>query len=253
VSDLAISGNDKIATFSRACWTIANRAMTYNVCAPLLAVSLMKQSGLSNVSAYRICCNDTSVNGGPVMSRHRSVTVMWPQTEVLARDTPRHLHSYASYDYIKSVAGTVTNLFSPDIVTQLNNTFKNASYRKAMITGFSTAGIRCTQVNIDTNKTSVDMNLLSLVHEGVLSKHPTLPSLQNTLTIRELSVLLFAFTGKSHGGNMNISDYLFGAKTNVVASFLGMNFDDLSQLGRLDYFKRRDVGATLYTHRLCFF
>jgi hypothetical protein len=217
--------------YQRAAWTLDNRALGVLGSEALLSYSMHKRSKIDYATCKAICGHRAAADGGPVISGQHTVTVLQPRTRVEISDKPI-VNSYASGDYVATVAERIGPSMPPEIVSGVKSIFARASHLKSMTTGYVVDSFKRRVYDVSSSVSHVTTSMLRGINKGVLARHPTLPSLANLLNKNELQMLVRILTGKTYTAGMTVKEWLFGSETWVVMCKLGNAFDDMAQFAR---------------------
>jgi len=253
VSKLQLAGYNEFAIFSRYCWTIDNRAICDGFSSRLFSYSLFSKTNVSYGTARSICAKKTSVDGSPVSTNSLAATVLHPRITLRFGDRPAGLHKHASTDYVNTMAKELKSIVQRDILGDVVSLMARASYSKSLLMGYENDLLMTTSVQILPMYLEVDNSYIIGVHKGILSKHPTLPSLKGLLSFSELDELSAVYLGVRFSGTMSVEEWFFGHKTLVTNATLGINYDDASQMGQYMYMRHFRRSANLRDKRKCFF
>lgn len=253
VNKLRLAGYDTFAIFYRYGWTIDNRAMLDGVFSILFTYSLFARTGIAYNTCNQICAHQISVNGGPVSCDRMVTRIVSPRVKLIFGEKPKGLQSYASSDYVSTLANVLKSVVNTEIISNVKEIMSTASYSKSLMSGYENLDLQHSTIELTNLKIELDSNLLKRVHKGILSLHPTLPSLKGLLTHRQLDDLAMVYLGKRFEGKMSVEEWFFGHKTLPVRCQLGINFDDACQMGQYLFYNNFRVGINITSERLLFF
>lgn len=235
VNEVRLAGTDLPSIFQRYAWTLDNRGTQDSTASQFMPYSLHKRSSIDLRVCIDLCKHKVAVNGGPVNSLSGSILVLLPRTVTQLSKMKSGTPSYASDQYIDIHIPLLESSLGQSGINSLKGTFKMASYKKGLISGYTPGRIAHTNIETFQYSSYFDLTRLANLNVGILAKHPTLPSLKSMLNFKQLDFLANLFTGKRYAGELPIEQYLFGPESGVVNSEIGQCFDDLCQIGNLAY------------------
>jgi len=237
VKKLRLVETDVPSLFQRYSWTMDNRARTNGVAALLLSRCLSSRCKISVSSARSICNHTMAINGGPVTPFGKTVSILNPHTKILTTQMEHDWPSHATDAYLQQFDKLFNEQLNNRERATVHSAFKTASYSQSIINGYEADYTSYSVVDIAPTEMIYDRELIKKIHKGIVSQHPTLPSLKGILDNRQLRLLSFFMLEKSYEGGMSLDEWLFGTKPVPIVTTLGINFDDACQLGAYPYFK----------------
>jgi len=252
VNHLKLADFDIPGVYQRMCWTADNRAQTEGVMERLVSRSLEKRSGLDYWTSRHITGHRAVVNGGPCLPNANVVTILLPETEPIRQPISENAKAYATEDYLSQFKEKFESLVGNPVMQTLHTVFKEASYSKGTTTGYVSKYMRRIvrpiaghHININFLKDKVKANT------PITSKHPTLPSLKNSLSYKEMQILTSFLVGESYTGHIPVKEWLFGNECTPIACDLCHAYDDMAQLGNIDLLRGLKRVAVVVTNRIC--
>jgi len=231
LNELKLSGSDILSVFSRYCWTISNRCMDAGAVADLCSVSLAKQANIREQDARMICANSASVNGSPVVPTFRAIPLVRASTEVQSEPTPPSAPSFATDAYIKTVAADALRVTDEDGLRRVRDGFRNASYRKGLITGFETKTTKWALVPVHCQPVAVTDAQLRPEARVASSVHPMMGHLRAVLSQHDLECAAMLLGAHARQPGQDFNEWLTGVGALPVSCPMGSNYDDMLQLG----------------------
>jgi hypothetical protein len=252
VNKKKLAETDLFSIFHRMCWTCDNRGLNMTVAKSLFSSSLSKRTGVTIEMARQVCGHTIAVNSGPVISDCSTAVIIFPRTKVIQAQMPTHCKSYATDSYLDSQKHILNTTLSGAEFGHLRQCFKKASYKKGLTIGYEPQGYLYVVKKVANIYSNIDMCMVSNAHKGVLSMHPTLPSMKDELTINELRSLTKFATGRDYTGHGSVKQFLFGRDGTAVACPIGHSFDDMCQAGGLDFLSLTNTIAKICLARRCY-
>ena len=213
--------------YSRYSWMLDNRGMIGGYSAPLLFHSMHARTGMPLNICWRICTHKICVDSSPVVTSDDCVTIMRPRVRIETKnvtDLPR--------EGSKVVVAELERKLNMRAVTKaektrLVNILSLASNMKSVIDHYSSGEFTFERAEATPGVYSNTPKLRKLAWKGVLSKHPSLPTVQTLLTEATLRTLAEFTTGLSKPQWMSNREWLSGNKTYGVISNYANDYDCL--------------------------
>jgi hypothetical protein len=239
--------------FSRLCWMVDNRGMMKGLSEVLFSRSLFSRTKLAYITCRGICGGRVSIDGGPVNQSDGVVSILRPKTKVEAEELPKGVASFASRDYIGSFMDSLKKeILSRDEVNSLVRTFTRSSYLKSITKGYEIGSVTRRVRNVSSMTINCKTHALKGLFKGVLTSHPTLPTLRGQLTNAKMALMVRLISDTDKPPGMFDVEYLFGRQPNCVVASLSNDFDDMARFCSASVIKLDTITPRITLKRLCF-
>jgi hypothetical protein len=252
VNDLKLTGGSMLQVMARYAWTINLRARLFGLTHNLYHHAVHKRCKVSKAEAKRICLHKISIDGSPVCTNSDVATVMEPRVQNIVEEATVK-NSYATKDYLRTLYEPFPPLRDKVLQNTLQKRFCEASHMKGLTIGYEEVS-RSSHLRVVQHKEFyVSNQLIRQRHKGIMSEHPTLPSVQKRMSFKELDFLTFLITSERYKGEIPLDQFFWGRKSSGVNSMVCYSFDDLVQTGKIELVHKSSVFQSVRLSRRCYY